>query len=90
MVDPISLIVSIVIMILVGGLAGWAASHIVRGHDYGLWTNVLIGIVGAVLFGLLFSSFLPIGNGILATFLGALIGAIVLLLILKLFKRCCT
>jgi uncharacterized membrane protein YeaQ/YmgE (transglycosylase-associated protein family) len=85
----LSLIISIVIMI-VGGLAGWAASHIVRGHDYGLWMNVVIGIVGAVLFGLLFSSFLPIGNGILAAFLGALIGAIVLLLILKLFRRCCT
>jgi uncharacterized membrane protein YeaQ/YmgE (transglycosylase-associated protein family) len=89
MVDPISLLISIVIMIVVGGLAGWAASHIVRGHDYGLCTNVLIGIVGALLFGLLFSSFLPLGNSLLATFLGALIGAIVLLLIVKIFKRCC-
>jgi uncharacterized membrane protein YeaQ/YmgE (transglycosylase-associated protein family) len=34
-VDPVSLIISLIIMILVGALAGWAAGQIVEGHDSG-------------------------------------------------------
>lgn len=85
MVDIVSLVISIVIMILVGALAGWVASQIVEGSDYGFWMNALIGIIGAFLFGFFLP--LPIG-GILGVFIGALIGAIVLLFLVQLFQRC--
>jgi uncharacterized membrane protein YeaQ/YmgE (transglycosylase-associated protein family) len=82
MVDPVSLIISLIIMILGGALAGWAVGQIVEGHDHGFWTIAIIGIAGAILF------YWPLYPLILGAFLGALVGMIVLLFIVKLIKRC--
>ncbi len=71
--------------IIVGGIAGWLASLVVRGTGLGLLGDIIVGIVGAFIGGLLLSL---IGG---PTFTGfniwslvvAFIGAVVLLLIVK-------
>jgi uncharacterized membrane protein YeaQ/YmgE (transglycosylase-associated protein family) len=77
---------SILGWIVLGGLAGWLASRIVRGHGLGLLGNIVVGIVGALIGGFLIS--LLGGSGVTGfnpwSFVVAVIGAIVLLLILRL------
>lgn len=77
----------IIAWIVLGGLAGWLASVLVRGTGLGLLADILVGIVGAFIGGLIFSAFG--GTGItgfnLWSFIVALVGAVVLLLIVRLF-----
>ena len=82
-----SILVSIIICI-VGGIAGWLASLIVRGGGMGLAGNVVLGIVGAVVAGWLFPFLgLGFGGGMIGAILAAMIGAIIVLLIISLIKR---
>ena len=66
----------------------WFASLIVRGGGFGLIGDLVVGIIGAF-FGtwLLAKLGIFIGGGILAAIINATIGAIVLLLLLRLIKR---
>lgn len=79
---------SIVVLLLVGLIAGWLASLIVRGGGFGVIGDIVVGIIGAF-FGtwLLAKLGIVIGGGILAAIINATIGAIVLLLLLRLIKR---
>ena len=45
--DTVIGIDSIIIMLIVGAIAGWLAGQIVRGFGFGLIWNIVIGIVGA-------------------------------------------
>jgi uncharacterized membrane protein YeaQ/YmgE (transglycosylase-associated protein family) len=78
---------SFLIYIIFGGLVGWVASMLM-GTDgqQGILLNIIVGIVGAVLGSWIFS-LLGIGAGIsgfnLSSFVVALIGAIVLIAVVK-------
>ncbi|HEX7112601.1 MAG TPA: GlsB/YeaQ/YmgE family stress response membrane protein [Mizugakiibacter sp.] len=79
---------SLIVFLIVGGIAGWLAGLIVRGYGFGLFGNIAVGIVGALIAGWLLPRIgLAIGGGIIAAIINALIGAIVLLLIIGLFRR---
>ncbi len=87
-VQGTNILVTIIIWIIVGGVAGWLASLIVRGGGMGLAGNIVLGIVGAVVAGWLLPALgIGLGGGILAAILAAMIGAIVVLLIISLIKR---
>jgi uncharacterized membrane protein YeaQ/YmgE (transglycosylase-associated protein family) len=78
----------LVVWILIGALAGYLAGLIVRGFGFGVIGNIVIGILGAILGGWLFGAAgLVILPGILNAILTATIGAVVLLLIVRLIKR---
>jgi uncharacterized membrane protein YeaQ/YmgE (transglycosylase-associated protein family) len=82
----------ILVWLIVGGVVGWLASLIMRTDgQQGILLNVVVGIVGALLAGFVVSPMLGIGtinDGIsLATFLVSLVGAIILLAIVNLFRR---
>lgn len=82
----------IVVWLIVGGIVGWLASIIMRTNgQQGILLNIVVGIVGALLAGFIVSPLLGIGTineGItLATFLVSLVGAIILLAIVNLFRR---
>ncbi len=79
---------SIIILLLVGLIAGWLASLIVRGGGFGVIGDIIVGILGAF-FGtwLLAKLGIVIGGGILAAIINATIGAVVLLFLVKLIKR---
>jgi uncharacterized membrane protein YeaQ/YmgE (transglycosylase-associated protein family) len=73
--------------IILGGLAGWLASRLVRGTGLGLIGDILVGIVGGVIGGFLIGALG--GTGVtgfnLWSFVVALLGAILLLFLVRLF-----
>ena len=79
---------SILIILVVGLIAGWLATHIVRGTGYGLVANLCLGIVGALLGNWLLPAIgLHLGSGFISSIISATIGAILLLVILRLVHR---
>ncbi len=76
---------SIVVWVVIGGLAGLLASLVIRGTGLGLLGDILIGIVGAILGGFLFQQFGHPGvTGFnLYSLLVAFVGAVILLLIVR-------
>ena len=79
---------SLLIFLLIGAIAGWLAGVLVKGYGFGLVGNIVVGIVGAFLAGLLFPAIgLGFGGGILGSILYATLGAVVLLLIIRVVKR---
>jgi uncharacterized membrane protein YeaQ/YmgE (transglycosylase-associated protein family) len=86
-VEGTNILVSIIIWIIVGGIAGWLASSIVKGGGMGLVGNVALGIVGAIVAGFLLPA-IGIGlSGIFGAIIAAAIGAIIVLLIISMVKR---
>ena len=82
----------ILIWLIVGGLVGWLASIIMRTDaQQGMVLNVVVGIVGALLAGFIISPMIGVGTineGVsIATFLVSLVGAVILLAIVNLFRR---
>ena len=78
---------SIVIFLLIGAVAGWLAGVVVKGGGFGLVGDIVVGILGAFLAGILFPQ-LHLGlTGIGGAIIYAAIGAIVLLLVIRLIKR---
>ncbi|MBF6591013.1 MAG: GlsB/YeaQ/YmgE family stress response membrane protein [Ktedonobacterales bacterium] len=77
----------IVAMLIIGGLAGWLASVMVEGGGLGVLGDIIVGIVGAFLGSLIFGFFGGVGlTGFnLYSFIVALVGAVVLLVIVRLF-----
>jgi uncharacterized membrane protein YeaQ/YmgE (transglycosylase-associated protein family) len=67
-------------------LAGWATGQIMKGGGYGLLGDILLGIVGGFIGGFLLGRF-AMGGGLLGEFLIRLVGAIVLVAIVRLIKR---
>lgn len=79
---------NILILIIFGALVGWVASMIV-GTSEGLILDVIVGIIGSVLGGWLMSFFDKSGvTGFnIYSFLVALLGSVVLLMIIKAIRR---
>ncbi|MBA3577981.1 MAG: GlsB/YeaQ/YmgE family stress response membrane protein [Sphingomonas sp.] len=78
----------IIIWLIVGGVVGWLASMVMRTDgQQGILLNIIVGIVGAFLAGLLLGGG-SINEGVtLMSFLYSLLGAIVLLAIVNLIRR---
>jgi uncharacterized membrane protein YeaQ/YmgE (transglycosylase-associated protein family) len=75
----------LIVILVVGLIAGWLAGKVVRGNGFGLVGDVAIGIVGALIGDwLLHRLGIHFGAGIIGLILNAAIGAIVLLLALRL------
>jgi len=72
----------------VGGIAGWLASLVVRGTGLGLLGDIIVGIVGGFLGGLILTLLLPGQYSFTGFNLGSLIvafiGAVILLFVVKL------
>jgi uncharacterized membrane protein YeaQ/YmgE (transglycosylase-associated protein family) len=67
-------------------LAGWATGQIMKGGGYGLLVDVLLGIAGGWLGGLLIGR-IAMGGGLLGDFLVRLIGAVILVAVVRLLKK---
>ena len=79
----------LIIWLVIGGVIGWLASIIMRTDaQQGIFLNIIVGIIGAFLGGLLFSGG-SINNAPLTvySFLVSLLGAVVLLAIVNLVRR---
>lgn len=72
---------------LIGLCAGWLAGQLVKGSGFGLVGDIVVGVVGSLLGGYLFSTFgIASGSGLLGSLVVATIGAVVLLFGLRLIK----
>lgn len=84
---------NLIIMLVVGGVLGWLASMVMRTDgQQGLFLNVVVGVVGAVLAGYLLTPFLggaPITTGAsdIKSLFVSFLGAVVLLGIVNLVRR---
>ena len=83
----------LIILIIVGGILGWLASIVMRTDgQQGIFLNVIVGIVGALLAGLILNPLIGGGNIMSGDFsasslLVSFIGAVVLLAIVNLVRR---
>ena len=79
---------SIIIMLIIGAIAGWLAGQIVRGFGFGLLWNIILGIVGAFIGVWLLRQlgFMPFA-GFIGSIVNAVIGAVVLLVIVGFIRR---
>jgi uncharacterized membrane protein YeaQ/YmgE (transglycosylase-associated protein family) len=72
---------------LIGLCAGWLAGQLVKGSGFGLVGDIVVGVVGSLLGGYLFSTFgIASGSGLLGSLIVATIGAVVLLFGLRLIR----
>ena len=79
---------TILIWLLVGGVAGWLASMIVKGGGLGLMGDIVVGIIGAFVGSWLLARLgLHLGVGFVSVIASATVGAVLLLLILRLVRR---
>jgi uncharacterized membrane protein YeaQ/YmgE (transglycosylase-associated protein family) len=79
---------SLVVILLVGLVAGWLAGQIVQGTGLGLIGDLVIGVLGAFVGDWLLPQLgIHLGTGIVSAIINATIGAIVLLLIVRLVRN---
>jgi uncharacterized membrane protein YeaQ/YmgE (transglycosylase-associated protein family) len=81
---------NILLWVLVGLVAGFLASHVALGHGLGLFWDVVVGVIGAliggiVLAGMLHFSIAIAGHPIISAMIMAFIGAVLLLIVFRLF-----
>ena len=78
---------SILVILIVGVVAGWLAGQIVRGGGMGIIADLAVGIIGAFIGSWLLPKMgIVLGTGLLAEIINATIGAIILLLIIRLIQ----
>jgi uncharacterized membrane protein YeaQ/YmgE (transglycosylase-associated protein family) len=76
---------SLLVIIVVGIVAGWLAGRVMAGGGFGLIGDLVVGLIGAFIGDWLLPQLgIHLGTGILSLILNAFIGAVVLLLILRL------
>jgi uncharacterized membrane protein YeaQ/YmgE (transglycosylase-associated protein family) len=77
-----------IVWIVIGGLAGWLASVIMKAQD-SLLVNIILGIVGGLLGGWVLGllGFPPENMGLFASFLTAVFGACLLILLGRVLFR---
>ena len=74
----------ILVILLIGLVAGWLAGKIVRGTGFGLIGDILVGIAGALVANLLLPKLgIHIGTGVIREIINAVIGAVILLLVVR-------
>ena len=81
--------IGLLIWLVIGGIVGWLASLVMRTDaQQGVLLNIVVGIVGAFIGGLIFNKG-DINNAPLSVtaFVVSLVGAIILLAVVNLFRR---
>ncbi len=76
---------SVIAWLLIGLIAGWLAGKVSRGRGFGCIADILIGLIGALLGGWIFTKLGILGGGFIYSIAAATIGAIVLVAIARLF-----
>jgi uncharacterized membrane protein YeaQ/YmgE (transglycosylase-associated protein family) len=77
----------LLVILVVGLIAGWLAGQIVRGTGFGMVGDLIIGVVGAFIGGWLLPQLgIQLGTGMVAAVINATLGALVLLWIIKLVR----
>jgi len=77
-----------IVLVLIGGVAGWLAGLILKGGGFGLLGNIVIGVLGSFFGGWLFGVLgISVGSEWLDLIVTATVGALALLFLIRLVKR---
>jgi uncharacterized membrane protein YeaQ/YmgE (transglycosylase-associated protein family) len=71
--------------IVIGLIAGWIAGHLTRGRGFGCFVDVILGLIGAVLGGWIFTRLGILTLGFFGSLAAATVGAVLLVAIARLF-----
>ena len=78
---------SLLVILFVGLIAGWLAGQIVRGAGFGVLGDIVVGFIGAFIGNWLLPRLgIQLGVGLIAAIFDATIGAILLLLVVRLVR----
>jgi uncharacterized membrane protein YeaQ/YmgE (transglycosylase-associated protein family) len=78
----------LLVVLIVGIVAGWLAGKIVRGGGFGIIGDLVVGVLGAIVGDWLLPQLnIHLGVGMVALIVNATIGAILLLVVIRLFTR---
>ncbi len=80
------MISSLIWFFIIGAVAGWLAGTFVKGHGFGIWVDLIVGIVGAFIGGFALSLFGFTTTGIIGSLISSTIGAVILLWVIRLFS----
>ena len=78
---------SVLAWIIIGAIAGWLAGVLVKGYGFGVFGNIIIGILGAGVAGILAPSLGIHTESFGGNIVASLLGALVLLLLVGLVRR---
>ena len=85
-----TMLTALIIALAIGAIAGWLAGLLVQGTGFGLIGDIVVGILGALIASFLFPYFgmaLIFGGGVLGAIIMAFIGAVILLVVVKVIKQ---
>lgn len=71
--------------LLIGLVSGWLAGIISRGGGFGIWGDLVIGVVGSFIGGFLFNMIGISAYGTIGSIVSSTIGAIILLWVIRMF-----
>lgn len=71
--------------IIIGLVAGWIAGHLTRGRGFGCLVDIILGLIGAVLGGWIFTRLGIVTFGFFGSLAAATVGAVLLVAIARLF-----
>lgn len=78
---------SLMVFLLIGALAGWLAGLVMKGRGYGLWGNMGLGVVGAFVGGLLIRFLGLASQGTVGDLVTATLGAVVLIAVVRALRK---
>jgi uncharacterized membrane protein YeaQ/YmgE (transglycosylase-associated protein family) len=77
----------LLVILFVGLVAGWLAGKVVRGTGFGIIGDIVVGIAGSLVASFLFPKLgIHIGTGLISEIIYSAIGAVILLLIVRLIR----
>lgn len=78
---------SVIWFLVIGVVAGWLAGQISKGGGFGLWGDLIVGVIGALVGGFVFSLLGISAYGLIGSLVTSTIGAVIFLWVLRLFGR---
>jgi uncharacterized membrane protein YeaQ/YmgE (transglycosylase-associated protein family) len=73
--------------LIIGVVAGWAAGRFMRGNGFGLAADLMVGVIGAFAAGYGYTRTAALSGGLIGSVVIALLGALVLLFVVRVFAR---
>jgi uncharacterized membrane protein YeaQ/YmgE (transglycosylase-associated protein family) len=73
--------------IVVGLIAGWLAGKVMKGRGYGVFVDIVLGILGAIVGGWVFGLLGLHAGGLIGQIIMALVGAVILIWIVRKLKK---
>jgi uncharacterized membrane protein YeaQ/YmgE (transglycosylase-associated protein family) len=80
-------IMSLLIFLLIGAIAGWLAGNLMKGRGFGLVGNIVVGVIGALIGGFVMNTLGIYTGGLIGSIVFAVIGAIILLYLVGFLKK---